>query len=221
MECKALAFGLGDTRKHAHLYDDHSGKDLRNRHDWTTKVTCQHCLQQYRQQGGQVQTDTSPHDICTRLRFHTAQAAHATKAGNGTEEGTYFPHSPQKHLSTTFPLPVSRSTYFFITPFSSSTLTFSFSIARFDDTNDPATLRQFAQWHRWPRGRVKSSSSVMVTRMDLQRQVALREEENSETSWEFGSPVRLEGSAIVCNENGGVVPWVRYARTLSCKRPPV
>ena len=84
-----------------------------------------------------------------------------------------------------------------MTPFSSSTLTFSFSIARFDDTNDPATLRQFAQWHRWPRGRVNSSSSVMVTRMDLQRQVALREEENLEMSWEFGSPVSLEWSVIV------------------------
>jgi hypothetical protein len=33
--------------------------------------------------------------------------------------------------------------------------------------------------------------------MDLQRQVALREEENSEVLWEFGSPVSLEGSAIV------------------------
>lgn len=37
----------------------------------------------------------------------------------------------------------------------------------------------------------------MVTRMDLQRQVALREEENLDISWEFGSPVSLEGSAIV------------------------
>jgi hypothetical protein len=33
--------------------------------------------------------------------------------------------------------------------------------------------------------------------MDLHRQVALREEENSDTSWEFGSPVSFEEPGIV------------------------
>lgn len=86
-----------------------------------------------------------------------------------------------------------------MTPLGSCTSTFSFSIAKFELTYDPATLRQLAQWHRWPRGRVKSSLSVMVTRMEVQRQVAVREVENSLGACELGSPVSLDGSAIaVC-----------------------
>ena len=121
--------------------------------------------------------------------------------------GAYFPQFPQKHLSTFFPLPVSQSSYFFITPFGSSTTTFSFSMARFDDTYEPATLRQLAQWHRCPRGRVKSSLSLMVTRIDLHRQVELKESENFERSCELGSPVSLEGSAIVNSSQLWTEDW--------------
>lgn len=64
-------------------------------------------------------------------------------------------------------------------------------MARFDDTYEPATLRQLAQWHRWPRGRVKSSESVIVTRMEPQRQVEVRLVVKEERGWEFGLPVRL------------------------------
>lgn len=130
---------------------------------------------------------------------------------------TYFPHSPQKHRSTFFPLPVSMSTYFFITFLGSSTTTFSFSIARFDDTYEPATLRQLAQWHRCPRGRVNSSLSLMVTRIALQRHVALRDSENFETSCELGSPVSLLGSAmvvVVCK----VLEWKRKEEGLKERR---
>lgn len=128
------------------------------------------------------------------------------------KDKTHFPHSPQKHLSTHFPLPVAISLYFFITPFSSCTFTLSFSIARFEDTYDPATFRQLEQWHKWPRGRVKSSESVMVTRMEPQRQVLLREVEKEEGGWEFGLPVRVWPDMVGYGkeEAGYVWCWVGW-----------
>jgi hypothetical protein len=45
-----------------------------------------------------------------------------------------------------------------------------------------------------------------VTRIAPQRQVELREEEKVEGEWEFGSPVKVEGSAIVLGGSGdGIV----------------
>jgi hypothetical protein len=44
---------------------------------------------------------------------------------------------------------------------------------------------------------VKSSLSVIVTRIEPQRHVALRDSAKEEGSWEFGLPVRVEGSTMM------------------------
>lgn len=103
---------------------------------------------------------------------------------------TYEPQFPQKHLVTHFPLPVSQSSYLFMLPFASWISTFSFSIARLAATYEPPTLRQLAQWHRWPRGLEKREPSWIVTLMLPQRQVPVMPALKEEGGWAFGSPVK-------------------------------
>jgi hypothetical protein len=106
---------------------------------------------------------------------------------------THFPSLEQNDRYTGLPLRVSRSSYTFNVPSRSSIVTLLFSMMRFEATYEPATLRQLAQWQRWPRLRVNSSRSFMVTVMLPHRQEPDMDSLNLDTSWSFGSPVRALG----------------------------
>jgi hypothetical protein len=67
--------------------------------------------------------------------------------------------------------------------------TLSSSMMRFADTTEPEVFRQFAQWHRCPRGLVNSSLSFMVTVMLPQRQLPDNDSLNVDKSCRLGSPI--------------------------------
>ena len=109
---------------------------------------------------------------------------------------------------------MAKSSYVFNVPSRSSILTFSASIRRLAETYDPATLRQFAQWQRCPRGFVKSSLSLMVTVMEPHKQEPERDSENSEVSCEFGSPVGWLGMTVEvqCCRGRSEISWWLWRR---------
>lgn len=115
------------------------------------------------------------------------------------EDTTYFPQVLQKYLSKGVPLPVLVSLNDLRVPFRSSILTLSSSMIRLDDTKLPATLRQFWQWQRCPRGLEKSSLSVIVTWILPQRQLPVIDSANLLVSCWFGFPVN---SGIVYCSSG-------------------
>jgi len=123
-------------------------------------------------------------------RFRLDRAAQ--KVSNvmyATLQYTYLPHPLQKNLWSGLPLNVSVSSNTFKVPSLSWMMTLSCSIIKLDDAKDPATLRQFAQWHICPRRPSNKFGSFRVTVIEPQRQFPVIPSLNSDMSCDLGSPV--------------------------------